>query len=150
MLLGWEVCKWIMQYREIDFWNYDASGFQILMASFYPIDYLIKAKEFNLSYDLPISLPDDNGYLIFLRALAQSWTHSFVQSVNIYIYIYIYKSSSCRAASTDIPDPLSPLLPVVHRLWQVFRATPRIFTELLYVCMFKLVVLHLLGHMWGP
>ena len=31
-------------------------------------------------------------------------------------------SSSCRAASTDIPDPLSPLLPIVHRLWQVFRA----------------------------
>ena len=25
-------------------------------------------------------------------------------------------SSSCRAASTDIPDPLSPLLPNVHCL----------------------------------
>ena len=24
-------------------------------------------------------------------------------------------SSSCRAGSTDIPDPLSPLLPIVHR-----------------------------------
>ena len=35
-------------------------------------------------------------------------------------------SSSCRAASTDIPDPLSPLLPIVHRLWQIFRATSRI------------------------
>ena len=64
----------------------------------------------------------------------------------IYIYIYIYtrnsdkeslhknvfdaiiassSSSSCHAASTDIPDPLSPLLPIVHRLWQVFRATSR-------------------------
>ena len=43
-------------------------------------------------------------------------------------------SSSCRAASTDIPDPLSPLLPIVHRLWQVFRAISRYFTELLYVC----------------
>ena len=43
-------------------------------------------------------------------------------------------SSSCRAVSTDIPDPLSPLLPIVHRLWQVFRATSRILTELLYVC----------------
>ena len=29
-------------------------------------------------------------------------------------------SSSCRAGSTDIPDPLSPLLPIVHRLRQVF------------------------------
>ena len=37
-------------------------------------------------------------------------------------------SSSCRAASTDIPDPLSPLLLIFHRLWQVFRATSRILT----------------------
>ena len=36
--------------------------------------------------------------------------------------------SSCRAAGTDMPDPLSPLLPIVHRLWQVFRAKPRILT----------------------
>ena len=42
----------------------------------------------------------------------------------VYIYIYIYiSSSSCRAASTDIPDPLSPHLPIIHRLWQVFRVT---------------------------
>ena len=32
-------------------------------------------------------------------------------------------SSSCRATSTDIPDPLSLLFPIVHRLWQVLRAT---------------------------
>ena len=44
-------------------------------------------------------------------------------------------SSSCRAASTDISDPLSPLFPIVHRLRQVFRATSRILTELLY-CMY--------------
>ena len=37
-------------------------------------------------------------------------------------------SSSCRAASMDIPDPLSPLLRIVHRLWQVFRAITRILT----------------------
>ena len=37
-------------------------------------------------------------------------------------------SSSYRAASTDIHDLLSPLLPIVHRLWQVFRATSRILT----------------------
>ena len=39
--------------------------------------------------------------------------------------IYI---SSCRAACTDILDPLSLLLPIVHRLRQVFRATSRILT----------------------
>ena len=43
-------------------------------------------------------------------------------------------SSWCRAASTDIPDPLSPFLPVVHCFWLVLRATFRILTELLYVC----------------
>ena len=37
-------------------------------------------------------------------------------------------SSSCRAASTDIPDPLSPRLPIIHRLWQVFRV--KYFTEI--------------------
>ena len=37
-------------------------------------------------------------------------------------------SSSCRAASTDITDPLSPLLPIIHRLWLVFRTTSRILT----------------------
>ena len=37
-------------------------------------------------------------------------------------------SSSCRAGSTDIPDPLSPLLPIVHRLRQVFWTTSCILT----------------------
>ena len=43
----------------------------------------------------------------------------------IYIYIYI---SSCRAGSTDIPVPLSPLFPIVHHLRQVFWTTSRILT----------------------
>ena len=43
----------------------------------------------------------------------------------IYIYIYI---SSCRAACTNILDPLSPLLPFVHRLQHVFRVASRILT----------------------
>ena len=43
-------------------------------------------------------------------------------------------SSSCRAASTDIPDPLSTHIPIVHRLWLVFRATSCILTLLLNVC----------------
>ena len=40
----------------------------------------------------------------------------------------ISSSSSCRAAGTDITDPLSTLFPIVHRLWQVFRDTSRILT----------------------
>ena len=34
--------------------------------------------------------------------------------INKYI-LDIHISSSYRAGSTDIPDPLSPLLPIVHR-----------------------------------
>ena len=40
----------------------------------------------------------------------------------------ISSSSSCRAASTDIPDPLSPLLPITHRLRQVFKVTSCVLT----------------------
>ena len=48
-------------------------------------------------------------------------------------------SSSCRAIGTDIPDPFSPPLPIVHRFQKVLRATPHILTELLYV-----------GSSWSP
>ena len=53
----------------------------------------------------------------------------------MHVKIYcIYKvSSSCCTISMDIPDPLSPLLPIVHCFWQAFRTTSRIYTELLYV-----------------
>ena len=37
-------------------------------------------------------------------------------------------SSSCRACSTDIPDPLSLLFPTVHRLRQIFWTTSCILT----------------------
>ena len=49
------------------------------------------------------------------------------------LYISSSSSSSYRAGSTDIPDPLSPLLPIVHRPRQVFRTTSCILTQLLNV-----------------
>ena len=53
---------------------------------------------------------------------------------DIYIYIYVcISSSSCRAASTDLPDPLSPPVSIVHRSREIFQATSCIGTELLYV-----------------
>ena len=55
----------------------------------------------------------------------------------MHMYINIHtssSSSSCCAAGMDIPDPLSPLLHIIHYLWQVFRATSRILTYLLDVC----------------
>ena len=90
------------------------------------VNLLIFSKSFNVCY---ISLRNKDTH---------THTHTY-----IYIYIYIY--ISCRAASTDIPDPLSPLLPIVHRFWQVFWATSRILTELLYSCMFKLPSCHMRG-----
>ena len=42
-------------------------------------------------------------------------------------------SSSCRVISTDISDPLSPHLTIVHCFQQVIKATSRIGTGLLYV-----------------
>ena len=45
-------------------------------------------------------------------------------------------SSSSRAGSTGIPDPMSPLFLIVHRLRQVFWTTSRILTQLLNVCLY--------------
>ena len=47
----------------------------------------------------------------------------FVFENNVDIIIIIM---SC--ISTNIPDPLSPLFPIVHRLRQVFWTTSRILT----------------------
>ena len=55
----------------------------------------------------------------------------------MHLHITVQKSSSssssCCAISMDIPDPLSPPLPIILCFWQVFRATFHIATELLYV-----------------
>ena len=42
-------------------------------------------------------------------------------------------SSSCRAVSTDLPDPLSPSVSIVHYTPEVFKAISCIGTELLYI-----------------
>ena len=58
---------------------------------------------------------------------------------SILIYPKPYISSSWCAASTDFPDPLLPLVSIVHCSWQVFQATSCIHTELL-----------LIGSSWSP
>ena len=50
-----------------------------------------------------------------------------------HFFALIIIPSSCCATNTDIPDPLSSLLPIIHRFCLVLRATSRILTELLYV-----------------
>ena len=42
-------------------------------------------------------------------------------------------SPSCRTASTDLSDPLSPPVSIVYRSRDVFHATSCIGTELLYI-----------------
>ena len=62
---------------------------------------------------------------------------SFIRKVFISIitiFLTFHSISSCRSGSTDIPDPLSLLLPIVHRSRQVLRITSRILTQLLNVC----------------
>ena len=54
-------------------------------------------------------------------------------------------SSSCRATGTDIPDPLSPLLLSLITSGRSSWLHPHIAV----ICMFELVILLLLGHMWG-
>ena len=74
-------------------------------------------------------------FWLVLTVNASTVGNNMWYSVNIilnlyYNFISLYWSSSCRAASMDIPDPSrhSSL-----SFWQVFKATSRILTELLYV-----------------
>ena len=80
---------------------------------------------------LEIKLPSK-----YYLSIIHIYTHTYIYS-NIYIYIYIYiyisLSSSCHAASTDLPDPLSSLVSIVHRSRQVFKSTSYIGTEMLYI-----------------
>ena len=74
-------------------------------------------------------------FLVLLRysLLIFSFIFTYLMGSAYNIPKYLSSSSSCRGIGTDIPDPLSLPLPVIHRFRQVLRATPRILTELLYV-----------------
>ena len=66
-----------------------------------------------------------SSYVSFFFKSINLTTHCFfpIQFLSIYSSFFISfgyissSSSSCRATSMDIPDPLSPLLLIVHRLW---------------------------------
>ena len=61
--------------------------------------------------------------------LLPNYTHTHTHThTHTYISSSSPSSSSCCATSMDIPDPLSPLLPIIHLFWQVFRATSCILT----------------------
>ena len=48
-------------------------------------------------------------------------------------FFYCRRSSSCHAASTDLPGPLLSPFSIIHCSWLVFKAIPCISTELLYI-----------------
>ena len=49
------------------------------------------------------------------RVIGFQVTNNNPKKIMIALGNYSSSSSSYRAGSTDIPDPLSPLLPIVHR-----------------------------------
>ena len=46
---------------------------------------------------------------------------------------YKWTNNHPHTASTDLPDPFSPLVSIIHRSREVFQATSSIGTELLYI-----------------
>ena len=67
--------------------------------------------------------------LFDFKRFSLAWVHSVIVK-NISISSY---SSSCRAASMDLPDPLPQPFSIVHRSREVLKATSCIGTELLYI-----------------
>ena len=54
------------------------------------------------------------NYLIAYKQMSSNFLKIKLPT-NYMLKILYISSSSYRAGSTDIPDPLSPLLPIVHR-----------------------------------
>ena len=80
------------------------------------------------------SIDRSSAPTLHLGVVAIEKGHPWLLSPILLTYIYLYmSSSSCRAACADIPDRLSLLLPITHRLRQVLRVTSRVLTQLLYV-----------------
>ena len=85
-------------------------------------------------YDVKI-----NKSIYFITSF--SWFQRILETIQLFSnYLYqlgilntISSSSSCRAASMDLLDPLQLPFSIVHRFRWVFHATPCIGTELLYV-----------------
>ena len=54
--------------------------------------------------------------VFYLIQLSFIFTYEDLNNSKCFLSSYnLSSSSSYRAGSTDIPDPLSPLLPIVHR-----------------------------------
>ena len=106
-------------------------------------DYTIKKTLLGIIYCLTLQIWNSiMSILIFNNPKLNThficlWNSSSdLRGVAILIFDYrvsLLLLSLCRAIGTDIPDPFSPPLPIVHHFRQVLRATLRIVTVLLYV-----------------
>ena len=70
----------------------------------------------------------------FTRDWVSNHSATSATYVSLGFIMLLYSSSSCRAGSTDISDPLSPLLPIVHRPRQVFSTSLMSSSLLLQQC----------------
>ena len=75
----------------------------------------------HIGYSDLLSRPSIEINTIWEPLIKKAWKK--LQKKTWWRYNVYHHHHHIRAASTDIPGPLSPLLPIIHRLWQFFRAT---------------------------
>ena len=100
-----------------------------IVAYKYWISYTVAYKyliSYTVAYKYLISYTVAYKYLIYI--VAYKYLISYTVAYKYLISSSSSSSSSSRAASTDIPDPLFPRLPIIHRHRQVFGVTSRIIT----------------------
>ena len=83
------------------------------------------------------------------KSLSPSYPPNYgLKSINI-VFIQGSSSSSYRAASTDIPDPLSPLLPIIHRLWSTSLMSSSLLLQQCPACLVRLTwIVFMMGGRW--
>ena len=127
------ICVWICIYLTAPQhvgWNTRSIFKQSLKSKFsFETGCLTKAKEPNLPNYLPVA-GGRTDIALWHHVESCNATQYEINSVSFSIWKFISSSSSSsyRAGSTDIPDPLLPLLPIVHRPRQVFRTSTCILT----------------------
>ena len=82
---------------------------------------------------LLMHLKSCNMYYISLRFTQFTVKIICINRFNKWLLDVIDLSSSCRTASTDLPDPLSPPVSILFRPQEVFQATSCISEEWLYI-----------------
>ena len=80
-------------------------------------------------YDLAPGLLSPRQVFTQKSTLVHNWTLSINGTSRASYFIHWFPLSSCRAASTDLCDSLSPPVSIIHRSLQVLQSTSWIGTE---------------------